>query len=75
MKAFTFIGLQYCLNYAVYGWWLIIEMFFSGQVLTRQNIEDIIKFAARHNLFVLADEVSNKACTYVCIPEYLKGRI
>ncbi|KOB67143.1 putative Alanine aminotransferase [Operophtera brumata] len=29
----------------------------TGQVLTRQNIEDIIKFAKHRNLFILADEV------------------
>ncbi|XP_022919921.1 alanine aminotransferase 1 [Onthophagus taurus] len=29
----------------------------TGQVLTRQNIENIIKFAHKHNLFLLADEV------------------
>jgi len=35
----------------------------SGQVLTRQNIEDIIKFAKREKLFILADEV----CTLLCV--------
>ncbi|CAH0693887.1 unnamed protein product [Spodoptera exigua] len=29
----------------------------TGQVLTRQNIEDIIKFAHKHSLFLFADEV------------------
>nr|BAN21041.1 alanine aminotransferase [Riptortus pedestris] len=29
----------------------------TGQVLERKNIEDIIKFAHKHNLFLLADEV------------------
>jgi len=29
----------------------------TGQVLSRQNIEDIIKFAKKENLFILADEV------------------
>lgn len=29
----------------------------TGQVLTRQNIEDIIKFAHKNRLFLLADEV------------------
>ncbi|KAJ2943492.1 hypothetical protein O0L34_g16600 [Tuta absoluta] len=29
----------------------------TGQVLTRQNIEDVIKFAHKHNLFIFADEV------------------
>lgn len=29
----------------------------TGQVLTRNNIEDIIKFAQKHGLFVFADEV------------------
>ena len=28
-----------------------------GQVLSRQNIEDVIKFAKRENLLILADEV------------------
>ncbi|XP_014248318.1 alanine aminotransferase 1 [Cimex lectularius] len=29
----------------------------TGQVLTRQNIEEIIKFAKKENLFIFADEV------------------
>ncbi|XP_076447698.1 alanine aminotransferase 2-like [Babylonia areolata] len=29
----------------------------TGQVLTRENIENVIKFALKHNLFILADEV------------------
>ncbi|GAB1610374.1 alanine aminotransferase 1-like [Argonauta hians] len=29
----------------------------TGQVLSRKNIEDIIKFAKRENLFIMADEV------------------
>lgn len=29
----------------------------TGQVLTRANIEAIVKFAHKHNLFILADEV------------------
>lgn len=29
----------------------------TGQVLSRKNIEDIIKFAKKENLFILADEV------------------
>jgi len=29
----------------------------TGQVLSRQNIEEIIKFAHKHNLFIMADEV------------------
>ncbi|ETN85719.1 aminotransferase, class I/II [Necator americanus] len=29
----------------------------TGQVLSRENIETIIKFAHRHNLFLMADEV------------------
>lgn len=29
----------------------------TGQVLTRSNIEDIIRFAHRHHLFIFADEV------------------
>ena len=29
----------------------------AGQVLTRQNIEDVVKFAKRENLLILADEV------------------
>lgn len=29
----------------------------TGQVLTRSNIEDIIKFAQKNHLFILADEV------------------
>ena len=29
----------------------------TGQVLTRENIEEVIKFAAEKKLFVFADEV------------------
>lgn len=29
----------------------------TGQVLTRENIESVLRFAHRHNLLVLADEV------------------
>lgn len=29
----------------------------TGQVLSRENIEEIIKFAYENNLFLLADEV------------------
>ena len=29
----------------------------TGQVLTRENIEAVIKFAYKENLFILADEV------------------
>ncbi|CAB3257521.1 unnamed protein product [Arctia plantaginis] len=29
----------------------------TGQVLTRENIEDVIKFAYKHSLFIFADEV------------------
>lgn len=29
----------------------------TGQVLTRKNIEDIIKFAHKHQLYIIADEV------------------
>lgn len=29
----------------------------TGQVLTRKNIEDVIKFAHKHNLYIMADEV------------------
>jgi len=29
----------------------------AGQVLSRQNIEDVIKFAQREKLLILADEV------------------
>jgi len=31
--------------------------FVLGQVLSRRNIEDVIKFAKRQKLFILADEV------------------
>ncbi|PIO69683.1 aminotransferase, class I/II [Teladorsagia circumcincta] len=34
-----------------------VEEFGLGQVLSRENIETIIKFAHRHNLFLMADEV------------------
>lgn len=29
----------------------------TGQVLTKENIQEIIKFAHKHNLFIMADEV------------------
>ncbi|MFH4974292.1 hypothetical protein AB6A40_001001 [Gnathostoma spinigerum] len=29
----------------------------AGQVLTRQNIEEVIRFAHKHDLFIMADEV------------------
>lgn len=29
----------------------------TGQVLSRQNIENVIRFAQKHNLFIMADEV------------------
>ncbi|MFH4974645.1 hypothetical protein AB6A40_001354 [Gnathostoma spinigerum] len=29
----------------------------TGQVLSKENIEDIVKFAYKHNLFLMADEV------------------
>ena len=32
----------------------------TGQVLTRANIEDVIRFAHRRRLFMLADEVSGR---------------
>ena len=33
-------------------------MYFVGQVLSKKNIEDIIKFAKQNNLFICADEVN-----------------
>ena len=30
----------------------------TGQVLSRENVEEIIKFAKRNNLFLMADEVT-----------------
>ena len=32
----------------------------TGQVLTKKNIEEIIKFAHKHHLFIMADEVVDK---------------
>lgn len=32
----------------------------TGQVLTKENIQDIIKFALEEKLFIFADEVSDK---------------
>ena len=29
----------------------------TGQVLSRKNIENVLKFAKKHKLFVMADEV------------------
>lgn len=46
---------------------MIIERLFV-QVLTRQNMEEIIKFAFTHNLFLLADEVYQE--NIVCKPFY-----
>lgn len=39
-------------SYAIY-----VFMYISGQVLSRPNIEEIIKFAKEENLFLMADEV------------------
>lgn len=39
--------------------WLLIACYILGQVLTRDNIENIIKFAKQENLFILADEVNH----------------
>lgn len=36
---------------------LNVKYNFTGQVLSRPNIEEIIKFAKEENLFLLADEV------------------
>ncbi len=36
----------------------MLEKRVSGSVLTKQNIEDVIKFAKREKLFIIADEVS-----------------
>lgn len=38
------------------------------QVLTRQNMEEIVKFAYEHNLFLMADEVYQE--NVVCKPFY-----
>ncbi|KAG6454716.1 hypothetical protein O3G_MSEX008826 [Manduca sexta] len=40
----------------------------TGQVLTRSNIEEIVKFAYEHNLFIMADEVYQE--NIVCKPFY-----
>lgn len=36
-----------------------LTCFISGQVLTKKNIEGVIEFAKKENLFMLADEVRN----------------
>lgn len=36
---------------------IFIELSITGQVLSRENIEEIIKFAHKENLFIFADEV------------------
>lgn len=36
---------------------MYVFMYISGQVLSRPNIEEIIKFAKEENLFLMADEV------------------
>lgn len=35
----------------------MLHFYFTGQVLTRENIEKIIKFAYEERLFIFADEV------------------
>jgi len=35
-------------------------MLIAGQVLSRENIEAVIKFAHEENLFLMADEVLTK---------------
>jgi len=39
----------------------------TGQVLTRDNIEGIIKFAHKENLFLFADEVYQVSSNFVCL--------
>lgn len=42
-----------------------------GQVLTRENIEGIIRFAKEENLFILADEVNLRICL-LCISHFFQ---
>jgi len=63
--------------------WLLISdivLLLIGQVLSRQNIEDVIKFAKKEKLFILADEVSESwprdfsesvQSMYVCMYVYM----
>ena len=46
-------------------------LYVLGQVLTRKNIEDVIKFAKREKLFILADEVSTPWMFVCCIIAHL----
>lgn len=39
----------------------------TGQVLTRENIQEIIKFANKENLFIFADEVYQGAFTLILL--------
>lgn len=41
----------------------------TGQVLTRKNIEEIVRFAHKENLFILADEVRH----FYFISVYIKS--
>ena len=43
----------------------------TGQVLSRENIEEIIKFAHKHNLFLFADEVCYDVCESACVEKEL----
>ena len=38
----------------------------TGQVLSRENIESCIKFAKKHKLFLMADEVCCCCCYFEC---------
>jgi len=40
---------------------------FTGQVLSRENIKQVIKFAKEENLFVLADEVIDSLIVFSLI--------
>lgn len=41
---------------------LIYVWITTGHVMSRQNIEDVIKFAKKERLFILADEVRQVEC-------------
>jgi len=39
----------------------------TGQVLSRKNVEEVIKFAKKNNLFLMADEVRASFCAFLLV--------
>lgn len=54
---FCFFCFTLSFSVLVHSYAMYVFMYISGQVLSRPNIEEIIKFAKEENLFLMADEV------------------